>query len=116
VTTRGWKREFISRGYNRLVKLVFGTRFSDAQCGFKAITRAAASTLLPLIEDDAWFFDTELLVLAERLDYRVFEIPVLWVDDDSESHVRIWRTTIEDIKGLLRVRRNLGRVAKGRGS
>ena len=109
VTTRGWKRDLISRCYNRLIKLGFRTQFADAQCGFKAITRSAAAALLPLVEDDAWFFDTELLILAETLGYRVFELPVRWVDD-SDSHVRIWRTAIEDIKGLLRVRRSLART------
>ncbi|MCL4180017.1 MAG: glycosyltransferase family 2 protein [Verrucomicrobia bacterium] len=108
VTTRGWKRDLISRCYNRLIKVAFRTRFADAQCGFKAITRSAAAALLPLVEDDAWFFDTELLILAETLGYRVFEFPVRWVDD-SDSHVRIWKTAIEDIKGLLRVRRSLTR-------
>ncbi len=109
VTTRGWKRDLISRSYNHLLKLGFRAEFADAQCGFKAITRSAAAALLPLVEDDAWFFDTELLILAQKLGYRVFELPVRWVDD-SDSHVRIWRTAIEDIKGLLRVRRNLDRT------
>jgi glycosyltransferase involved in cell wall biosynthesis len=108
-TTRGWKRDLISRCYNRLIKVAFGTRFADAQCGFKAITRTAAAALLPLVKDDAWFFDTELLILAEKLGYRVFEVPVRWVDD-SDSHVRIWKTAIEDLKGLLRVRRSLSRT------
>lgn len=107
--TRGWKRDFISRCYNRLIRLGFRTRFADAQCGFKAITRSAAAALLPLVEDDAWFFDTELLILAEKLGYRVFELPVRWVDA-SDSHVRIWKTAVEDIKGLLRVRRSLART------
>jgi glycosyltransferase involved in cell wall biosynthesis len=107
---RGWKREFISRSYNRLIKSIFQTRFSDAQCGFKAITRAAARSLLPLVEDTGWFFDTELLVLAERLGYRIFDLPVRW-DDDSDSRVKIIRTAWEDVKGLMRMRRNF---AEGR--
>ena len=108
-TTRGWRRDFISRCYNRLIRLAFRTRFSDAQCGFKAITRAATVALVPLVKDNAWFFDTELLILAEKLGYRVFEVPVRWMDD-SDSHVRIWSTTVEDLRGLLRVRRNLGGI------
>jgi glycosyltransferase involved in cell wall biosynthesis len=106
LTTRGLKREILSRGYNRLVRLSCGTRFSDAQCGFKAITRSAAARLLPLIRDHGWFFDTELLVLAEKLGHRLFELPVCWVDD-PDSHVRIWRTAIEDLRGLWRLRRTL---------
>lgn len=102
---RGWKREFISRCYNVLVKVMFHTRFSDAQCGFKAITRPAAQALLPLVEDNGWFFDTELLVLAEKVGYRIFDLPVRWVDD-SDSRVRIIRTAWDDIKGLIRMRKN----------
>jgi hypothetical protein len=108
LTTRGFKRELISRCYNRLVKAVFRTRFSDAQCGFKAITRPAAQALLPLAEDNGWFLDTELLVLAEKLGYRIFDLPVQW-NDDPDSRVRIARTAWEDIKGIVRVRRNLWR-------
>ena len=106
LTRRGLKRETISRGYNLLVRAVFRTRFSDAQCGFKAITRRAAAELLPLIEDNAWFMDTELLVLAEKLGYRIFDLPVRWTDD-PDSRVQLWSTALADIKGLMRVRRNL---------
>lgn len=105
-TKRGPKREFISRGYNLLVKAMFRTRFSDAQCGFKAITRKAAAELLPLVEDDNWFMDSELLILAEKLGYRILDLPVRWVDD-PDSRVKIWRTAIEDLRGLLRVFKRL---------
>jgi glycosyltransferase involved in cell wall biosynthesis len=113
---RGWKREVISRCYNRLVRLMVHTRFSDAQCGFKAIRRSAALELLPLVEDTGWFFDTELLVLAEKLGYRIYELAVRWVDD-PESRVRVWSTALADLKGLIRVRRRLarGKCAKDRG-
>jgi len=105
LTSRGYKREIISRSYNRLIKLFFHTRFSDAQCGFKAITREAASCLLPLVEDDEWFMDTELLILGEKLGYRIIDLPIRWVDD-SDSRVKIWRTALEDLRGLARVHRN----------
>ena len=105
-TRRGWKRELISRGYMRLVNAFFHVRFSDAQCGFKAISRPAARALLPRVQDDGWFFDTELLVLAERLGYRIGEIPVTW-NDDPDSRVRVLSTAWADLKGLLRLRRNL---------
>jgi glycosyltransferase involved in cell wall biosynthesis len=113
LTTRRLKRELISRSYNRLIKLLFRTRFSDGQCGFKAITRQAAKELLPLVEDTGWFFDTELLVLAEKLGYRIFDLPVRWVDD-SDSRVKILRTAWEDAKGLMRVRRDLAAGRYGR--
>jgi hypothetical protein len=88
------------------VRLAFATRFSDAQCGFKAITRRAARGLLPVVEDPGWFFDTELLVIAEKCGYRVFEAPVRWTED-ADSRVRVARAAWEDLKGLARVRRSL---------
>jgi glycosyltransferase involved in cell wall biosynthesis len=104
-TRRSLKREIISRGYNLLVKAFFHTKFSDAQCGFKAISARAAKDLLPKIEDTGWFFDTELLVLGEKLGYRIFDLPVSWIED-LDSRVRIVRTALDDVKGLIRVRRN----------
>jgi hypothetical protein len=110
LTTRGIRRETISRGYNLLIKASFHTKFSDAQCGFKAITKRAAQELLPLVEDNGWFMDTELLILAEKLGYRIFDLPVRW-KDDPDTRVKIWSTAIEDIRGLLRLRRNFVRRA-----
>lgn len=102
-TTRSLKRELISRCYNLMIKAVFFTRFSDAQCGFKAVTRKAVDELVPLIEDQAWFFDTELLLLATMKGYRIKEVPVRWVED-PDTRVKIAKTALEDIKGLLRMR------------
>ncbi|GGF37021.1 glycosyl transferase [Marmoricola endophyticus] len=99
---RGPKRELISRTYNLLVKGALRTRFSDAQCGFKAIRADVARAVLPLVEDDAWFFDTELLVLAERAGLRIHEVPVDWVDD-PDSRVDIVRTAYDDLRGIARV-------------
>ena len=113
---RGPKRELISRAYNLLLKLTLRGRFSDAQCGFKALRRDAAEKLLPLVEDNEWFFDTELLVTAERLGLRIGEVPVDWVDDpDSRVHIvstatddlrGVWRMLVRRPKGLRRVRSN----------
>jgi glycosyltransferase involved in cell wall biosynthesis len=103
MVTRQWKREVISRCYNLLIKAMFGNGFSDAQCGFKAIKRSVAKELLPWVEDDEWFFDTELLLLAEERGYRVSEVPVDWIED-LDSRVDIASTALEDVKGLLRVR------------
>jgi glycosyltransferase involved in cell wall biosynthesis len=107
-TKRSFKREIISRCYNLLVKAFFATKFSDAQCGFKAMTRKTANELLPKIEDTGWFFDTELLVIGEKLGYRIFDLPVNWVED-LDSRVKIVRTATDDILGLIRVRRNFRR-------
>jgi len=101
-TRRGPKRELISRGYNYLLRGALRARFSDAQCGFKAIRRDVAQTLLPLIEDDEWFFDTELLILAERSGLRIHEVPVDWTDD-PDSRVDIMATALADLRGMARL-------------
>jgi glycosyltransferase involved in cell wall biosynthesis len=103
---RSLKRQVLSVGYNGLIKAMFFTRFSDAQCGFKAVERQAARRILPLIENNNWFFDTELLILAEKLGYRVCEVPVEWLED-ADTRVKIVSTISEDVRGLLRLR--LGR-------
>ena len=99
---RGPKRAMISRGYNLLLRLLLSVGFTDAQCGFKAVRRDAIATLLPLIENDRWFFDTELLVLAERAGLRIHEVPVRWTDD-PDSRVRIVSTVAEDLAGTARL-------------
>ena len=103
---RGPKREFISRSYNQILRRTLAAHFSDAQCGFKAIRADVARQLLPLIEDDGWFFDTEMLVLAERTGLRIHEVPVDWVDDPNSS-VDIVATAVADLKGVWRVGRAL---------
>ncbi|OGO51224.1 MAG: hypothetical protein A2148_10110 [Chloroflexi bacterium RBG_16_68_14] len=101
--TRSLRREITSRGLIFLIKLLFLSKLSDTQCGFKAITRQAARELLPLVENDEWFFDTELLLLAEKGGYRVKDIPVLWIED-PDSRVDVLKTVLEDLQGLLRMR------------
>lgn len=101
--TRGAKREMISRCYNALIHLIVPHRFSDAQCGFKALHRTAAQELVPLVENNRWFFDTELLLAAEERGYRVHEVPVRWLED-TDTRVHIGKTAWEDVQGLLRVR------------
>ena len=103
VVGRSPLREFLSRGYSLLFRTMFFTGFRDAQCGFKAISRQAARDLLPLVRDTTWFFDTELLLLAEKNGYAIDEIPVRWTDD-PDSRVRIVKTAWGDLKGLLRLR------------
>ena len=108
---RGPKREFISRGYNLMLHSFMGARFSDAQCGFKAIRADVAQQLLPYTVDNSWFFDTELLVLAERCGLRVHEVPVDWIDD-PDSSVDVVRTALADVRGMARLTRDLvyGRI------
>ncbi|RLV01299.1 glycosyl transferase [Streptomyces griseocarneus] len=103
---RGTKREFVSRAYNLLLRTGLAARFSDAQCGFKAIRKDVADRLLPLVEDTGWFFDTELLVLAERAGLRIHEVPVDWIDDPRSS-VHVLRTATDDLRGVWRVGRAL---------
>jgi glycosyltransferase involved in cell wall biosynthesis len=107
-TQRSWQREVLSRGYNRLLRAVFNVRFSDAQCGFKVVSRRAAQTLLPLVENNHWFFDTELLVLAEKAGFRIHDLPVRW-QEDRDSTVKVLRTVGEDLRGIARLR---GRLRK----
>ncbi len=103
---RGAKRQFISRSYNLLLRGTLQVGFSDAQCGFKAIRKDVAEQLLPLVEDTGWFFDTELLVLAQRAGLRIHEVPVDWVDD-PDSRVDIVSTAVADLRGIARLGRGL---------
>jgi putative flippase GtrA len=109
---RGPKREVISRSYNLILKAALSNAFSDAQCGFKAMRTDVARALLPLVEDNGWFFDTELLVLAEHNGLRIHEVPVDWVDD-PDSRVDVAATARDDLKGIWRMRR---RFAAGEGA
>jgi glycosyltransferase involved in cell wall biosynthesis len=99
---RGRRREVISRSYNLLLHTALRTRFRDAQCGFKAISAQAARALLPRVSDESWFFDTELLVLAQRMGMRIHEVPVDWVDD-PDSRVDIVPTALDDLRGVWRL-------------
>jgi putative flippase GtrA len=100
--TRSARRELISRGYNHLLRAVLRARFSDAQCGFKAVRRDAVRDLLPGVRDEEWFFDTELLVLAQRRGLRIHEVPVDWVED-PDSRVQIASTALADLRGVARL-------------
>ena len=108
--TRGSKREFISRCYNRLLRWTLRSRFSDAQCGFKAVRADHIPVLLDHVVDQEWFFDTELLVVAERYGLRIHEVPVDWVDD-PDSSVDIMATALADIRGITRLCRDIGHGA-----
>ncbi len=105
VVERSLKREVISQGYITILKMLLGFPFTDAQCGFKAMSKKAVNELFPLIVDDEWFFDTELLFLAYKRGYKVKELPVRWIED-LDSRVKIMRTMWLDIKGVFRMRRS----------
>ena len=99
---RGVRRELISRGYNLVLRGALGSQCTDAQCGFKAMRREVAFELLPLVEDNRWFFDTEVLVTAQRIGLRIHEVPVDWVDDE-DSRVDVVHTALEDLRGVIRL-------------
>ncbi|MGP3914783.1 glycosyltransferase [Nonomuraea sp. 10N515B] len=101
-TRRSLRREVVSRSYNALLRYGFGAGFSDAQCGFKAARTDVVRPLMDKVEDNGWFFDTELLLLAEHNGLRVHEVPVDWIED-MDSRVRVVRTAADDLKGLARL-------------
>lgn len=105
-TRRSLKREILSRGYNLLLRWVLSVRISDAQCGFKAINKKIKDKVLPLIEDSDWFFDTEMLVLAEKYGYKIKEVPIEWVED-KESKVKIFSTIVYYLKSMWDLKKRL---------
>ncbi len=102
VTGRPLLREITSRSYNLIIKLMFFNHFQDAQCGFKALTQKAVKKILPHVKNNNWFFDTEMLLIGEKLGFKIFELPIKWKDDPS-STVKVLKTASEDIKGLIRL-------------
>ncbi|MEE8519098.1 MAG: glycosyltransferase [Dehalococcoidia bacterium] len=102
-TNRSLKRDLISRSYNAIIRLSMRTQFSDAQCGFKALSRQAAQVLVPAVVNNHWFFDTELLIIAEKRGFRLKEVPVQW-EEDPDTRVKIVQTVMEDLRGLARLR------------
>ena len=103
VSNRKFLRTLTSKTYSFLTRFLFLSKIHDFQCGFKIINKHASKTLLPKIKDSGWFFDTELLLLAEKEKFKIKEIPVNWTDD-RDSKVNVIKTIIEDIKGLIRMR------------
>jgi hypothetical protein len=103
-TKRSLKRETTSRGYVMLIRATFPRmKITDAQCGFKALSRRAVEHLVPKVQNHMWFFDTELLILAHRAGYKICELPVRW-DEDTDTKVHILKTALEDVRGLARMR------------
>ena len=113
---RSFKRDFLSRAYNLMIRAMFFVSFKDAQCGYKVLSGSASRTLVPLVKDNHWFFDTELLLIAAKRNFRIREIPVEWMED-TNSRVKVISTVWEDIKGLLRLRLGgIPRIPRGAGS
>lgn len=106
---RSLEREIMSRVYNMLLKIFFLTKISDAQIGFKAVTKNTANHILPLIKNNNWFFDTELLIIAEHLGYKIFETPVAWYEY-KHSKVKVFKTIIEYLKNICYLRYRLWRL------
>lgn len=105
VTNRSFKREFISRAYVFILNWALGLKVTDAQCGFKALSREAARALIPLVRDNKWFLDSELLWVAQRNGFRLREVPVRWTED-PDTRVKIVQTAFEDLQGIWRLRRH----------
>jgi len=102
--TRCFRREVLSRSYNRLIRWLLRTRsFDDAQCGFKGVRIETVRPLLPLIRDQEWFFDTELLVLGEYAGLAIHNLPITWVED-PDTRVNVPKTIWQDLCGLARLR------------
>ena len=108
--TRSLKRACISRCYNLLLRIVLHARYRDAQCGFKAVRAGVARVLLPMVRDQGWFFDTELLTVAQRSGMRILEVPVEWTED-ADSRVQIASTVMTDLRGAARMFRDARRAS-----
>jgi len=102
-TTRCLKREFVSRSYNMVIKIALGTHFRDAHCGFKTGRRDIVQKILPFIDDNEWFFDTEFLFYGEKLGHKIVEIPVTWIED-PDTKAKIFKDAHDDLRGLYRLR------------
>jgi len=102
-TTRCFKREFISQSYNIVIKMALGTHFHDAHCGFKTGRREIVQKILPFIDDNEWFFDTEFLFYGEKLGHKIMEIPVTWIED-MDTKAKIFKDAYDDLRGLYRLR------------
>lgn len=103
IIKRSLKREFVSRSYNIIIKMAIGTHFHDAHCGFKTGRREVVQKILPYIEDNEWFFDSEFLFYGEKLGYRIVEIPVTWTED-MNTKAKIFKDAYDDLRGLYRLR------------
>jgi len=106
-------RRVTSFGYRLVVKLLLSIKVRDLPCGFKAINEKAKKALLSKIESDGWFFDSELIILGEKLGLRVQEIPVRWrepIETGRKSKVKIISLSIEYVKEVVKIRKRLQKM------
>jgi glycosyltransferase involved in cell wall biosynthesis len=100
---RSFMRKVISYIYNISIKNILGLKQPpDAQCGFKALCKRVVDEIVPKIKNQNWFFDTELLVLAEKKGFKIRYIPINWTER-LKTKVRIGKAIFEDIAGILRL-------------
>lgn len=101
---RSFIRELSSQSYNYLSRIILGHKFSDMQCGFKAVKTESFKKLSPFITDTQWFFDTEMIAFGHLFDYRIKEIPVDWSEnrwDERKSKVKMFRDSFKFFINLL---------------
>ncbi|MBD3359736.1 MAG: glycosyltransferase [Candidatus Buchananbacteria bacterium] len=103
-TKRTLNRLIYSKVYIFLVRLFFPTKIKDFQCGFKAVDKKTVSEILPLVKDKEWFFDTELLLIAEKNDFKIKEIAVQW-KENPETKVKFIRTIYDYIENLIKFKK-----------
>lgn len=107
---RSFIRELISQSCNILYRLIIGNNISDTQCGFKAIKTEVFKKIAPYIEDNKWFFDTEIISFTHHLGYKIKEVPVNWEEnryDERKSKVNLLKDSFIHLKNLLRLKKRL---------
>lgn len=112
---RSFLRELSSQIYSFLARRILGLEIKDFQCGFKAIKQGVFSEIAPYIESKKWFFDTELIAYADKLKFRIKEIPVDWEEnryDERESKVRVIRDSISFLINLIKLKKRLDEKTK----
>lgn len=103
-------RKILSWSYNKLIRFFFKVEFKDGQCGFKAISKKVLENIIPQVKDNHWFFDTEMLVLAEKEGYKIKEIPVKWIEKRNKyrkSKVKIISTILGYLFSILKLKLRL---------
>lgn len=111
---RSFFRELNSRGYNFLAKIILGHKFSDLQCGFKAVKKETFLKILPYLKDDKWFFDTELIILTNFFHYKIKEVPIKWEErqyNQGKSKVKVIRDVTKFIVNLIKLKFRLRKIA-----
>ena len=106
IINRRFLRSVASRLYNIFIRVLFKTSISDHQCGFKAMSKQAFFSVAPLLEDNAWFFDTELIVMARQQGLKIKPIDIMW-SDNTDSKVTLGRTSYEMFRAAWKLKKRL---------